>query len=146
MSNLLLWFLFQLLKVRKIRGKNSWIKLVKTSDEFVIYFAHLIPSWLVWSKIKLIVHVALPKRRIKQFKPVQQSRQQALWAYCPNIYTVIKGDQWLVAIWNTPMIQFQPTKLIRISTGKLLAESFYSVKYGLSENCWFLVCCFFSVI
>ena len=26
------------------------------------------------------------------FKPVQHSRQQALRAYCPNIYTVIKGS------------------------------------------------------
>ena len=28
--------LFQLFKQRKVRGKNSWNKLVKTSDEFVI--------------------------------------------------------------------------------------------------------------
>ena len=35
-------------------------------------------SWLVWPEIKCMVHVALPKRLINQFKPVQQSRQQAL--------------------------------------------------------------------
>ena len=111
-------------KLRKIRGDDWWMKLVKTSDEFVIYFVHFIPFCLVWSKTKLIVHIVapLPKRPIKQFKPVQQSSW--LWAYCPNIYTVIKGDQWLVAIWNTPMIQFQPTNKIRISTGKFLIQKF----------------------
>jgi hypothetical protein len=34
------------------------------------------------------MHVALTKRPINQFKPVHQSRQQALRADCPNIYTV----------------------------------------------------------
>ena len=29
------WFVFQLLILRKVCGKNSWNKLVKTSDEFV---------------------------------------------------------------------------------------------------------------
>ena len=33
------------------------------------------------------MHVALPKHPINQFKPVQQSRQQAIRAYCPNVYT-----------------------------------------------------------
>ena len=37
-------------------------------------------------------HVALPKQPIKQFKPVQQSRQQVLRANCPNIYTGKQGD------------------------------------------------------
>ena len=32
----------------------------------------------------------MPKWPINQFKPVQQSRQQALRAYCPNIYSVKK--------------------------------------------------------
>jgi hypothetical protein len=35
------------------------------------------------------VHVDLPKLPIKQFKPVFQSRQQALRAYCPNKHTVV---------------------------------------------------------
>ena len=35
-----------------------------------------------------MVHVALWKQIINQFKPVQQSRQQALRVYCRNIYTV----------------------------------------------------------
>ena len=34
------------------------------------------------------MHVALPKPPINQFKPVQQSRQQTLRAYCPNIFNV----------------------------------------------------------
>ena len=34
------------------------------------------------------MHVALPERLSNQFKPVQQSRQEALRAYCPNIYTM----------------------------------------------------------
>ena len=38
--------------------------------------------------IKFTMHVAWPKRPQSQFKPVQQSRQQVLRAYCPNIYTV----------------------------------------------------------
>ena len=44
----------------------------------------------VWSG-KL--HVALPKRPINQFKPVQQSKKQALRAYCPNIYTLLKDGK-----------------------------------------------------
>ena len=34
------------------------------------------------------MQAVLPKRPINQLKPVQQSRQQALGAYCLNIYTV----------------------------------------------------------
>ena len=36
------------------------------------------------------VHVALLKNSINQFRSVEQSRQQALRAYCSNIYTVFK--------------------------------------------------------
>ena len=39
-----------------------------------------------------MVHVALLKKPINQFKPVQQSRNQALKAYCPNMYTVVGLD------------------------------------------------------
>ena len=53
---------------------------------YLIATVCLIPSCLVWSEIKCKVHVTL--RPINQFKPVQQSRQQALRAYCPHIYTV----------------------------------------------------------
>ena len=38
-------------------------------------------------------NVALPNRPINQLKPVQQTRQQALRAYCPNVYTVIQGTE-----------------------------------------------------
>ena len=53
----------------------------------------------MWAKIKCTVHVTLPKRRINQFKPVQQSRQQVLRAYFSNIYTVsravgVSGRDW----------------------------------------------------
>ena len=37
------------------------------------------------------MHGALAKQPINQLKPVQQSRQQVLSAYSPNIYTVKKG-------------------------------------------------------
>ena len=47
-----------------------------------------IPSSLVVAKIECTVGVALPKWARNQFKPVQQSRQQALRGYRPNIYTV----------------------------------------------------------
>ena len=33
-----------------------------------------------------------PQTHLNMFKPVQHSRQQVLRAYCPNIYTVIKGS------------------------------------------------------
>ena len=36
-------------------------------------------------------HVALHKQPINEFKLDHQRRQQALRAYCPNIYTVPKG-------------------------------------------------------
>ena len=49
---------------------------------------NLIPSWLLLAEINSTVHVALPKPPINQFKPVQQSRQQTLRAYCPNIFNV----------------------------------------------------------
>ena len=45
------------------------------------------------------MHIALPKWPIKQFIPAQQSRQQALRAYCPNIHfhtvdTVLVSEVW----------------------------------------------------
>ena len=39
------------------------------------------------------MHAALPKQPINQFKLIQQSRQQTLRAYCPDIYTVTTGCQ-----------------------------------------------------
>ena len=43
--------------------------------------------------MKCTVHVALPKQFTNQLKPVQQSRQQLLRAYCPNMYTVQAADE-----------------------------------------------------
>ena len=65
---------------------------------------HLIPTCFVWAEIECMVHVAPPKWPIKQFKPVQQSRQQALKVYCPKIYTVTPGvahDCWIQYQWKT---------------------------------------------
>ena len=47
---------------------------------------YLIPSSLVCAEIEYTGHVALSKQPINQFQLVQQSRQKALRAYCPNIY------------------------------------------------------------
>ena len=49
---------------------------------------HSISSWLHWTEIECTLNAALPKRSINLFKPVQQSRQKAQRAYCPNVYTV----------------------------------------------------------
>ena len=46
----------------------------------------LISSWLVLSEVECTVHK--PKWPINQLEPTQQSRQQVIKAYCPNIYTV----------------------------------------------------------
>ena len=62
---------------------------------------HLIHSWLVWAENECPVHVVLPKWPKDQFKPVQQSRQHELRAYCPNIYTVERAlNDILVIVWT----------------------------------------------
>ena len=43
---------------------------------------------------KCPVHAAMPKLQINQFKPDQQSRQETLRAYCPNIYTGIQFQKY----------------------------------------------------
>ena len=50
----------------------------------------LIPFCLVLADIKYIVHIALPKQPIDQFKQVIHNRKQELRASCPNIYTDFK--------------------------------------------------------
>ena len=64
-----------------------------------------ITSWLIWAQIECMMHVTCLKRPINQFKPVQQSNQQVLRAYCPNIYcgkrcpltsTLCKKPRWLL--------------------------------------------------
>ena len=49
---------------------------------------HSIPLWLEWAEMVCALHVDLPRPPINQFKPMQQSRQQAQGAYCPNLYTM----------------------------------------------------------
>ena len=73
---------------------------MKLGQNFVKYFCSVLRKWsfkrkpfeiykpLVSAEFKCTVHVVLPKWPINQFKPVQQSRQQVLRAYCPNIYTM----------------------------------------------------------
>ena len=57
-------------------------------------------------KIECTVNVAMNKLPINYFKQVMQSRQQALKAYCPNIYTA----GYTVVILQDPQ-QSPPSKL-----------------------------------
>ena len=78
---------------------------------------HLILSWLVWADIECAVHVALPKWPINNFKLVKQSRQQVPRAYCPNLYTVIKGAQAVVILAMTANGKLLPPFLVlKVST------------------------------
>ena len=93
---------------QKISCCKMWLTyrptVYKNGVSYYLALVHLISSWLVWTEIEFTVHVALPKLPISQFKPVQQSRQQALRAYCPNIYTVTPGiahDCWIQYQWKT---------------------------------------------
>ena len=54
------------------------------------WYINFLPDWC-GAEIKCTVHLALPKRPINQFKLDRQNRQQALRAYCSNIYTVTLG-------------------------------------------------------
>ena len=40
------------------------------------------------------------KRPIKPFKLARKNRQQALWAYCPNLYTVYEGAMVYRGLWE----------------------------------------------
>ena len=44
----------------------------------------------------VIVNFARHKPSINQFRPVQQSRQQFLRVYCPNVYNVSQGAFWKI--------------------------------------------------
>jgi hypothetical protein len=50
-----------------------------------------------------MVHLDLPKWHINQFEPVEQSRQQALKAYCPNIYILWLKD-WSATVRQEPLM------------------------------------------
>ena len=55
-------------------------------DSKLLTQVHLIPFWLVQAEIECTVHIALSIRPNNQFKPDQQSRQQAPKAYCSLTY------------------------------------------------------------
>ena len=61
--------------------KHSISGKVRPNTYLLLHLDLSIPSWPVWVEIKCM-HDSLPKRPKYQFKPVQQSRQQALRAYC----------------------------------------------------------------
>ena len=74
------------------------------------------------------MHVALPKWPINQFKPIQQSRQKALRAYCPNIYCELRHNSQNGASHDTPdcsadMHEFKTS---------LVLTSFYSILINLT--------------
>ena len=58
------------------------------------------PSWLIWEEIECTGYVALPKQPINQFRLVQQSRKQALRAYCPDIYSGTRCDNDLLSAYR----------------------------------------------
>ena len=70
----------------KIRQGETLSHRVVITHEVCCSSAELIPSLLVCSENKCTLHVALPKWPINLLQPDRQRRQQALRAYCPNIY------------------------------------------------------------
>ena len=83
------------------------------------------------------MHPVLPERPINQFEPVQHSREKALRAYCPNIYTVKLGleyvDLWLMH-WPGPgrHLNYPPVKMgmerPKVSQGPLSIWTEHSIK------------------
>ena len=69
-----------------LRRKVSWGAKCGSAFGFGT-FDFFLPG-LFWVEIECMLHVALPKRPKNEFKPVHLSRQQALRANCPNVYTV----------------------------------------------------------
>ena len=63
----------------------QYIVIGQLNLSYHLAMVHSIPSWLVWEEIECTVHIAPPNRPINQFELVQQSRQQVLRAYCPNM-------------------------------------------------------------
>ena len=76
-----------------------------------------------------MVHIALPKRPINQFKPVQKSRQQALRPYCPNIYTVpdLKRPS------KTPSQAFSSRDLVFLNLRSPMGGSAYGIPWFFCE-------------
>ena len=72
-------------------------------------------------------HVDMPKWPINQYILVQQSRQQALRAYCSNAYTVLKP------LFSTTMFRFRVLPILRNSNFYLIntAVSIQNVKNSI---------------
>ena len=58
---------------------------IRTVSSELLFSFGMFDSFLA-GPVKCMFDVALPNLPIKQFKPVQQSRQKGLITYCPNIY------------------------------------------------------------
>ena len=96
---------------------------------YFLDLVHLIPSWLILAKIECTVHIALPKQPINQFKPLKQSRQQALGAYCLEIYTVIRYFT----------LQIHPSGIEARSCNPALPAAaclFWWLRAALEISCW----------
>ena len=87
-----------------------------TVSKLLVFLMQCFPSWSE-AEIKCTVHVALS---INQFNMVQQIRQQALGAYCPNIYTL--QQQYVV------VAQYCSTFRVRILDSRLF-------RFTLSVGC-----------
>ena len=81
-------------KIALLNKKKFGFEHKKKSNSDLGFGPHYICFLPGWSgaEIKYTIYVVLPKRHINQFKLDQQSIQQALRAYCLNIYTVFEGD------------------------------------------------------
>ena len=61
------------------KGKGQGLFSQKRSYNNTVYIlGHSILSWLVWAETKMTMNAALPKWPVNQYKPVEQSKQQAL--------------------------------------------------------------------
>ena len=69
------------------REKGQGLSPEKRSHNNTVYIlGHSISFWLVWAETKSAMNAALPKWLVNQYKPVEQSRKQALRADWPNTY------------------------------------------------------------
>ena len=68
-----------------IFGHNIYIGTVRPLATFQLWHIRFLPGCLK-QKSSCTVQFGLSKRPVNQFKPVHQSRQQTLRAFCPNIY------------------------------------------------------------
>jgi hypothetical protein len=66
--------------------QSIYIRTVKTLATLYLWYICFFPGWSGLGRNRVMVHITLPKWPINQFKPDQQTRKQALRAYCPNIY------------------------------------------------------------